>query len=108
MKRTIIGELGTHIGETVTINGWVDVRRDHGKLVFLDIRDRSGKVQVVFLSNKTEAGNAAKTTRPERAVKIGGIVKDRPENMRVPGANGEIELEGFHIEVLARAAELPF
>ena len=108
MERTLIGELGQHIGKTVTINGWVDVRRDHGKLVFLDIRDRSGKVQVVFLSNKTEAGNAAKTTRPEWAVKIGGIVKDRPENMRVPGANGEIELEGFHIEVLARAAELPF
>ena len=47
MQRTLIGELGKHIGETVSISGSVDVRRDHGKLVFLDIRDRSGKVQVI-------------------------------------------------------------
>jgi len=51
MERTLISDLKNHIGETVLINGWVDVRRDHGKMVFFDVRDRSGKVQVICLSD---------------------------------------------------------
>src|SRR3989344_4735728 len=47
MERTLIGELGKHVGETVSISGWVDVRRDQGKMVFFDFRDRSGLVQGV-------------------------------------------------------------
>ncbi|MDP2655931.1 MAG: OB-fold nucleic acid binding domain-containing protein, partial [bacterium] len=78
----MIGELGKHVGETVSISGWVDVRRDHGKLVFLDIRDRSGKVQCVCLPNHAEAVTTAQTLRPEWVVTIEGMVNERPENMR--------------------------
>lgn len=108
MQRTLIGELGKHIGETVSISGWVDVRRDHGKLVFLDIRDRSGKVQCVCLPNHPEAVTTAQTLRPEWVVSIEGIVNERPEKMRTEELNGSIELEATSISVLAKAQELPF
>jgi nondiscriminating aspartyl-tRNA synthetase len=108
MERTIIGELGSHVGETVSINGWVDVRRDHGKLVFLDIRDRSGKVQVICATNHAEALAEAQKLRPEYVVSIEGVVNERPEKMRVDGLNGNVELEATAIAVLAKAQELPF
>ncbi len=108
MVRTLIGELGKHAGETVSISGWVDVRRDHGKLVFLDIRDRSGKVQSVCLPAHAEAVTTAQTLRPEWVVQIEGVVNERPEKMRVEGLNGNVELEAITITVLARAQELPF
>jgi nondiscriminating aspartyl-tRNA synthetase len=108
MERTLISELKNHIGETVSISGWVDVRRDHGKMVFLDIRDRSGKVQVVCLPNHSEAVMTAQELRPEWVVQIEGKINERPENMRVEGFNGTIELEATSISVLSRAQELPF
>lgn len=108
MERTLIGNLGRYIGETVSIAGWVDVRRDHGKLVFLDIRDRSGNVQVICTTNHVEALAEAQQLRSEWVVRLEGIVNERPEKMRTEGANGNIELEATGIEVLARAAELPF
>ncbi len=108
MERTLIGELKNHIGETVSISGWVDVRRDHGKIIFLDIRDRSGKVQVICLTNHPEAIAEGQELRPEWVVQIEGKVNERPENMRVEGFNGTIELEATAISVLARAQELPF
>ncbi|MFA5942163.1 MAG: aspartate--tRNA(Asn) ligase [Candidatus Paceibacterota bacterium] len=108
MERTLIGELGEHVGETVSINGWVDVRRDHGKLVFLDIRDRSGKVQTVCLPNHPEAVTTAQELRPEWVVSIEGIVNERPLKMHTEGVNGNIELEATAIAILTRAQELPF
>ncbi|MFA5998118.1 MAG: aspartate--tRNA(Asn) ligase [Candidatus Paceibacterota bacterium] len=108
MERTLIGELGNHIGKTVLISGWVDVRRDHGKLVFLDIRDRSGKVQSVCLPNHPEVVATAQTLRPEWVVQVGGVVNERPEKMRTEGVNGNVELEATAITVLAEAQELPF
>lgn len=108
MERTLIGKLKNHIGETVSISGWVDVRRDHGKLVFLDIRDSSEKVQVVCLPAHAEAVAIAQTLRPEWVVSIEGNVNERPEKMRTDGQNGNIELEAVNILVLARAQELPF
>ncbi|MBI4088784.1 aspartate--tRNA(Asn) ligase [Candidatus Kaiserbacteria bacterium] len=108
MQRTSIVELGKHIGETVSISGWVDVRRDHGKLVFLDIRDRSGKVQVICQTNHAEALVEAQALRPEWAVQIKGVVNERPEKMRTEEQNGGLELEATNITVLARAQELPF
>ena len=108
MKRTLIGELGRHIGETVTICGWVDARRDHGKLIFLDIRDRSGMVQVICGANHAEALAEASRLRPEWVVSIEGVVNERPEKMRTDGPSGSLELEAIDITVIAQAAELPF
>ena len=64
MERVLISDLGSHIEKTVTINGWVDVRRDQGKLVFFDFRDRTGMVQGVVLPG-SEAIDTAKETRTE-------------------------------------------
>lgn len=112
-ERTLIGNLGAKVGETVSIEGWVAVRRDQGKLVFFDFRDRSGTVQGVVLPAKDEAGEAlmatAKDTRTEYAVRVAGIVNQRPEkNVQAGKQNGDIELEITGIEILSRAEELPF
>jgi len=107
-ERTLIGELGKHTGETVSISGWVDVRRDQGKMVFFDFRDRSGKVQGVVLP-ASPAIEAAKEIRNEYAVRVEGIVNKRPEkNAQADRQNGDIELEVTALEVLAPAAPLPF
>lgn len=107
-ERTLIGELSRNVGKTVTIMGWVDVRRDHGKLIFLDIRDRSGKTQVVVLPNHAEALRTAQTLRSEWVVSITGNVNERPAKMIVEGLNGDIELEATHITVISAAKEIPF
>lgn len=109
MERTLIGELGQHIGETVSISGWVDVRRDQGKMVFFDFRDRSGKVQAICLPNRAEVLAEAKTIRPEYIVRVEGIVNKRPEkNIQVEKMNGDIELEVKDLAILAKAETLPF
>lgn len=106
--RTLIGELGKHAGETVSISGWVDVRRDQGKMVFFDFRDRSGYVQGVVLPG-SEAMDTAKELRNEYVVRVAGIVNKRPEkNVQQGKQNGDIELEIKGIEILAKARELPF
>lgn len=108
MQRTIIKELPGSVGKTVSIAGWVDIRRDHGKLIFLDIRDRSGIVQVVITPKAAEALEAAKELRSQWVVRIEGEVKSRPENMRSEGPLGAIELVAQKIEILSRAEALPF
>lgn len=106
--RILIGELARHVGETVTIAGWVDVRRDQGKLVFFDFRDRTGTVQGVVLPG-SEAMDTAKETRQEYVVSVEGIVNKRPEkNVQEGKPNGDIELEIKGIAVLAAAEPLPF
>lgn len=108
MERTLISELGQHVGETVSVSGWVDVRRDQGKMVFFDFRDRSGVVQGVVLPGSA-AIETAKETRDEFVVRVEGIVNKRPEkNVQAGKQNGDIELEITGIEVLAAAQTLPF
>src|SRR3989344_2602866 len=108
MERTLIGELGKHVGETVSISGWVDVRRDQGKMVFFDFRDRSGKVQGVVLP-ASPAMEAAKDIRNEFVVRVEGIVNKRPEkNVQADRLNGDIELEVRNIEILNQSDAMPF
>ncbi len=104
MKRVLINELSGKKGSEVTIMGWVDIRRDQGKMVFFDIRDISGKVQSVVLPSQTEAIEQAKIIRPEWVVEIKGKVNERPEkNRNANEANGDIELEVLAIKVLNKA-----
>ena len=114
-ERILIGELSKHAGETVSISGWVDVRRDQGKLVFFDFRDRTGTVQGVVLPAKetddaqTALITAAKEIRNEYVVRVEGIVNKRPEkNVQEGKVNGDIELEVKGIEILNAAETLPF
>jgi len=108
-KRILIKNLKEHIGREVTIAGWVDVRRDHGKLIFIDLRDATGKVQMVILPNHKEAHELAQKVRPEWVIEVTGKVNNRPEklvNKNEP--NGEIEVEVLELKVLGQAKELPF
>lgn len=103
MGRIYIRDLGQHIGQEVLIKGWVDVRRDHGKLVFLDIRDESGKVQSIVAPN-SEAHTVAQLVRNEWVIVTTGLVKERPAKMiKEEALNGNIELELKTLEVLNKA-----
>jgi len=107
--RTLIGDISGKVGETVELEGWVDSRRDHGKLIFIDLRDRSGKVQMVALPNHEEAHASATALRPEWVVRVSGTVNARPEKMvNKDEPNGAFEIEISDIAVLAMAKELPF
>jgi aspartyl-tRNA synthetase len=108
MNRTLIGDLHQHIGETVLIQGWVSVRRDQGKMVFFDFRDRTGEVQGVVLP-KAAAIDVAKDVTRESAVAVTGTVNQRPEkNVTAGKTNGDIELLVESIEVLGAATTPPF
>ncbi|KKT82232.1 MAG: hypothetical protein A3B07_02050 [Candidatus Yonathbacteria bacterium RIFCSPLOWO2_01_FULL_43_27] len=108
MERTYIKDLKNHIGKEVTIAGWVDIRRDQGKMVFLDLRDMSGKVQAVVLPNHTEALAVAQIIRPEWVVEVNAQVNRRPErNVKLDVSNGDIELEVLNIVVLNEAQTPP-
>jgi len=107
--RKYIKDLNNFIGKEVIIAGWVDVRRDQGKMIFLDFRDMTGKVQGVILPNYIETLEIGKTLRNEFVVKVEGKVNKRPEkNIKEGVLNGELELEILEIEILAEAAPLPF
>lgn len=108
MKRTLIGDLKSQVEKTVTIQGWVHVARNQGKVAFFDFRDRSGKVQgVVF--GKPELAEVTKALRPEFVVEVTGQVNKRPENMvKAEQQNGDIELEITDIKVLNEAEPPPF
>ena len=96
------------VGQKVTLMGWVNVRRDHGSLVFIDLRDRQGLVQVVLDPNKNET-SSAKDLRGEYVLAIEGIVRERPEGMRnAKMKTGAIEVEALRCEILNASAPLPF
>lgn len=101
MSRTLVLESVQKIGSEVTLQGWVDTKRDHGKVTFIDLRDRTGKIQCVGYQMMAEL-----TT--ESVVAIHGLVKARPEklvNANLPTGSVEIEVKSY--EVLNKAKELP-
>lgn len=106
--RTLIKDIESKVGEEVIVKGWVHVRRDQGKLIFLDIRDMTGKVQGVVLPGSSAKENAEKV-RQEWVVEVTGKVNERPEKNKVAGKmNGSVELEILGINILAEAESLPF
>ena len=108
MQRTYIKDLANKVGEEVSVSGWIDVRRDHGKLIFVDLRDMTGKIQMVALPSHKEAHELASTIRPEWVVEIQGKVNQRPEKMVNENEfNGSIELEILSINILNEAATPP-
>ncbi len=110
LKRTgYCGSLNSqNVGQKVVLMGWVNTRRDHGSLVFIDMRDREGLVQVVLDPNKTDTATA-KDFRSEYVVAIEGIVRARPDGMKNPKLKtGEVEVEATRCEILNTAATIPF
>jgi len=102
--RTEIGDIKNLEGREVFVKGWVYARRDHGKLVFIDLRDRSGLVQVVFTSQIAGASDL----RLEYVVAVRGTVKKRPPQMvndKLP--NGYVEIEATELDILNEAEAMP-
>ena len=107
MPRTLIKDLGEHIGKEVSISGWVAVRRDQGKMVFFDFRDRSGSVQGVVLPSEELAMAVAKDVRQEYVVRVTGAVNARPEkNVNAGVMNGRIYRVGSKLDTPADTWEL--
>ena len=100
----------THMGQEVTLAGWVHRRRDHGNIIFLDLRDREGLIQVVFdPTSAAEAHIVAESVRNEWVLKIKGIVSIRPDgtiNSDMP--TGDVEVLASELEVLSRSKTPPF
>ncbi len=109
MQRTLTIDTPQKAGRAVKLKGWVNVRRDHGKIIFIDLRDRSGIVQCVFIPDREDCYAVAKDLRPEHIVEIEGVVKKRPQsaaNEKIPTGSVEVEVE--KIKLLARPeGELP-
>ena len=109
MERTHIGYLKESKGKEVLIKGWVNIRRDHGKLIFIDLRDATGHVQMVVLPNHVEANEQAQKIRPEWIIEVKGIVNERPEKMvKEDEQNGDIEIEATEISIISEAETPPF
>jgi nondiscriminating aspartyl-tRNA synthetase len=109
MERILIKETPNLIGERVKLSGWVHIRRDHGKLIFIDLRDRSGTVQIVFIPDKEAVHKLAKEIRSEFILEIEGLVKERPggaANEKI--STGKVEIEAEAVKIIARPeGELP-
>ncbi len=109
MTRIHIKELHANIDSEVTVAGWVDTRRDHGKLIFIDLRDISGKVQMVALPFNKEAHEQASVLRGEWVIEVRGKVNKRPDKMvNDKEANGNIEIEILKVTVLNETKTPPF
>ena len=105
------GELTSqHIGQNVTIAGWVDSRRDHGGLIFIDLRDSKGIVQVVINpENGTNLHSTGESLRNEWVVQITGTVQARPSGTINPEmVTGEIEIDAKNITILNQSETTPF
>ena len=109
MERTLIGDLKDHIGKDVKISGWVTGVRDHGKVAFLVLADRSAEVQAVASNDYNETAlPAAQELAEQYVVEVVGEVKERPEKMKRDEVNGDVEFGIKEITVLSKAAEMPF
>jgi nondiscriminating aspartyl-tRNA synthetase len=103
MDRSLIAETPALAGQTVKLSGWVNVRRDHGKLIFIDLRDRSGLIQMVIIPDKEDAYKIAKEVRSEFVIEVEGLVKQRPGGAVKEGiATGGVEVEVEKMKILAK------
>lgn len=110
MKRTLIAETPKLVGQNVKLSGWVNIRRDHGKLIFIDLRDRTGVIQMVIIPDKAEAYAVSKDVRNEYVISVEGLVKERPGGQSKDGIEtGNVEIEVEKMEIISRVeGELPF
>lgn len=109
MKRTIISETPHKVGETVTVSGWVHRIRDHSKVLFIDLRDRSGILQVVTGGWAGESYETLKSAGTEDVVEITGVVAARPEKLINPDLpTGTVELQAAEARIITKSELPPF
>ncbi|MBS3957749.1 MAG: aspartate--tRNA ligase [Clostridiales bacterium] len=110
VRTHLCGDLrADHVGQTITLAGWVHRRRDHGGLIFVDVRDRTGIVQCVFAPETGEAFAIAERLRPEWVVLLEGVVRARPEGTKNPEMpTGEVEVAILSATILNTAETPPF
>lgn len=107
MARTLSSEAANQVGKEITAKGWVHSRRDHGGLIFIDLRDHKGLLQLVFNPEQADAFALAESLRDEYVIAATGIVKERDADLRNPNiASGGVELVVSELTVL-NAAETP-
>lgn len=108
MKRIYVADTTKEAGKEVKVSGWVHSRRDHGKIVFIDLRDKSGILQIVFVPG-SKAYDKVKNVRPEWVISVTGLVKARPEKLVNENlVTGTVEMEAVDMEVLNEAKTAPF
>ena len=107
-NRILAAETSKKVGENITVAGWVHSRRDHGGLIFIDLRDYTGLVQLVINPDKKDAFSLAESLRDEFVVRACGVVAERGEGLKNPNiASGDVEIVVDNLEILNRAETLP-
>lgn len=109
MKSIYIKDTPNFVGKTIDLYGWVETRRDHGKIIFIDLKDSTGVIQTVCTDELGDNYKEADKLRPEWVVKMTGIVKERPANMiNSKIITGHIEFEVKNVEILNQSQVHPF
>jgi len=109
MKRIFSNETTKHLDKEVKVCGWVQSIRSHGKIIFIDLRDKEGLLQIVFIPKNKEIYETAKELKPEWVISVEGKIQKRPKQMiNSKIETGEIELLPDKLEVLSEAKTLPF
>ena len=107
-NRILAAETSKKVGENITVAGWVHSRRDHGGLIFIDLRDHTGLVQLVINPDKKDAFSLSESLRDEFVVRANGVVAERGEGLKNPNiASGDVEIVVDNLEILNRAETLP-
>ena len=109
MKNRILAvKTSDEVGKNITVAGWVHSRRDHGGLIFIDLRDHTGLVQLVINPDRAEAFRLAESLRDEFVIRASGVVTERGEGLKNPNiASGNVEIVVENLEILNRAETLP-
>ena len=107
-NRVLAAETSAEVGKNITVAGWVHSRRDHGGLIFIDLRDHTGLVQLVINPDKPAAFKLAESLRDEFVIRASGVVTERGEGLKNPNiASGDVEIVVENLEILNRAETLP-
>ena len=107
-NRVLAAETSAEVGKNITVAGWVHSRRDHGGLIFIDLRDHTGVVQLVINPDKPAAFKLAESLRDEFVIRTSGVVTERGEGLKNPNiASGNVEIVVENLEILNRAETLP-
>jgi aspartyl-tRNA synthetase len=109
MKRILSSEVSKYLGKKVKLEGWINSRRDHGKIIFIDLRDKDGLTQVVFVPDNKEVYKIGDSLKPEYVVQIEGRVNKRPKGMDNPKLlTGKVEVLAENIKILNKSKTSPF